>query len=150
MINLKSLIVDSLLLEISRDKEALEWLKHMVINSPYKGSVYLAGGAVRDMEMGNIPKDLDVVVINHGLSGGIDFTIWLAKQMGNYKENSNPVIFPTFGTAKVVINTTYNGVDLSGIDVEAVASRKEVYLPGSRKPEHSKMMYCDEILPLIA
>lgn len=113
----------------------MEWLKNMVLKGPFKGTVYLAGGAVRDMEMGNTPKDLDVVVVGKGLNGGIDLTIWLAQQMGNYKEGSNPVIFPTFGTAKVVLQSNYNGIDLSGMDVEAVASRIEKYTPGSRKPE---------------
>jgi putative nucleotidyltransferase with HDIG domain len=135
MIKLKQLLTESFLIEASKDEAALEWLKHMVRTGPFRGTVYLAGGAVRDMEMGKTPKDLDVVVIGKGLNGGIDFTVWLAQQMGNYKEGSNPVIFPTFGTAKVVLKGNYNSVDLDGMDVEAVASRKEQYTKGSRKPE---------------
>jgi poly(A) polymerase len=145
MIKLKSLLMESLLIEATKDEAALEWLKHMVRTGPFRETVYLAGGAVRDMEMGKTPKDLDVVVIGKGLSGGIDFTVWLAQQMGNYKEGSNPVIFPTFGTAKVVLKGNYNGVDLDGMDVEAVASRKEQYTRGSRKPEVAPGTLADDV-----
>jgi poly(A) polymerase len=123
-----------LMTEVTKEEAALDFLKQMVRKGPFKGKVYLAGGAVRDMEMGNKPKDLDVVVVGAGLNGGIDFTTWLAKEMGNYKEDSNPVTFPTYGTAKVVLTGEHNGVSLNGTDVEAVASRKEQYEKGSRKP----------------
>lgn len=124
-----------LMTEASKDEAALDWLKKMVQSGPFKGKVYLAGGAVRDMEMKQPPKDLDVVVVGEGINGGIDFTVWLAQQMGNYKENSNPAGNSKFGTSKVVLTGKHNGVDLNGIDVEAVASRVEKYTPGSRKPE---------------
>lgn len=121
--------------EVSQDEAALDFLKEMVRKGPFRGNVYLAGGAVRDMVMGQTPKDLDVVVTNHGKEGGMEFAKWMAHQMGNFKEGSNPVLFPTFGTAKVVLKGTHNGVSLDGFDVEAVFARKEVYTPGSRKPE---------------
>lgn len=163
--------------EASKDEAALDFLKKMVQNGPFKGKVYLAGGAVRDMELGKVPKDLDVTVIGD-VNGGLNFTVWLAKQMGNYKgpsepppkppshietdargyptfspvqddsalanflddynayyaKFSNPVLFPKFGTAKVVLTGVHNGVSIDGMDVEAVASRKEKYTPGDRKP----------------
>jgi poly(A) polymerase len=121
--------------EDTQDEAALDFLKTMVRKGPFKGKVFLAGGAVRDMVMGSKPKDLDVVVVGAGLNGGIDFTTWLAQKMGNYKEGSNPVTFEKFGTAKVVLTGEHNGVSLDGMDVEAVASRKEEYTQGSRKPE---------------
>ena len=131
----KNIKENTLLMEASQDEAALDFLKKMVRKGPFKGKVYLAGGAVRDMEMGQIPKDLDVVVTDNGKEGGMKFAIWLAQQMGNYKEGSNPILFPTFGTAKVVLTGNHNGVVLDGFDVEAVFARKEVYTPGSRKPE---------------
>ena len=130
-INLKELLMN----EASQDEAALDYLKQVVRNGPWRGQVYLAGGAVRDMVMGKTPKDLDLVVINHGKEGGMDFARWLAQQMGNFKEGSNPVLFPTFGTAKVNLTGTHNGADLEGFQVEAVFARKEIYTPGSRKPE---------------
>jgi len=121
--------------EGNRETAALKWLMQMVQKGPFRGKVYLAGGAVRDMEMGKDPKDLDVVVVGDGINGGIAFCTWLAQQMGNYKAGSNPVVFPAFGTAKVALTGEYEGISLDGIDVEAVASRKEQYTKGSRKPE---------------
>lgn len=51
-----------------------------------------------------------------------------------YAQYSNPVIFPKFGTAKLNLTGTFNGVDLTGVEVEAVSARKEIYEPGNRKP----------------
>jgi poly(A) polymerase len=59
----------------------------------------------------------------------------LAQYEAYYDQFSNPVLFPKFGTAKVFLSGTHNGVSLEGMDVEAVAARKEVYTPGSRKPK---------------
>lgn len=127
-----------LLMEMTNEQSsaAIDFLKKMVSSGPFKGKVYLAGGPVRDMVMGKTPKDLDTCVENlKDMNGGIEFTIWLAQQMGNYKEGSNPVIFPKFGTAKVFLSGNHNGVSLEGVDVESVNTRKEVYEPGNRKPE---------------
>jgi len=51
-----------------------------------------------------------------------------------YAQYSNPVIFPKFGTAKLNLKGEFNGVDLTGVEVEAVSARKEIYEPGNRKP----------------
>jgi|FAXJ01.1.fsa_nt_gi putative nucleotidyltransferase with HDIG domain len=51
-----------------------------------------------------------------------------------YAQYSNPVIFPKFGTAKLNLAGTFNGVSLDGVEVEAVSARKEDYEPGNRKP----------------
>jgi putative nucleotidyltransferase with HDIG domain len=55
--------------------------------------------------------------------------------MGNHKEGSNPVVFPNFGVAKFTLDgVNHNGIDLSGMDIEAVMPRAEEYEAGSRKP----------------
>jgi tRNA nucleotidyltransferase/poly(A) polymerase len=126
-----------ILQEAERDKLALEFLSNLVKKGPFKGKVYLAGGAPRDMQLGADPKDLDVVV-KGDVNAGIDFATWATKELGNFKEGSNPVVYPTYGTAKFTFKgITYKGHDLSDIDVEAVAPRKEKYTPGNRKPEVS-------------
>ena len=51
-----------------------------------------------------------------------------------YAQFSNPVIFPKFGTAKLNLKGVFDGVDLAGVEVEAVSARKEIYEPGNRKP----------------
>ena len=66
--------------------------------------------------------------------------------MNNHVEGSNPVVFPTFGTAKFTLKgITHNGIDLSDIDIESVATRKEKYTTGSRKPEVSAGDLADDV-----
>jgi poly(A) polymerase len=174
MIKLKELIMEGI-----KEKAALDYLMQLVKSGPFKGRVYLAGGAVRDMELGRDPKDLDVVVTG-GITAGLEFSIWATKTMGNYKggdsdalinfvktnwsaislqdtaimkqlsiylkDMSNPVIFPTYGTAKFTLQgISYNGIDLSDIDIEAVMTRKEKYSDGSRKPEVSAGDLADDV-----
>lgn len=134
-----------LLQEANKERLALEYLENLVKSGPFKGRVYLAGGAPRDMELGKDPKDLDVVVTG-GLDAGMEFAKWAANTIGNYKEGSNPVLFPTFGTAKLSLKgVSYKGEDLSDIDVESVATRKEKYSQGSRKPEVSAGDLADDV-----
>lgn len=136
--NLNSMInqVDEnkqLVMEGTKANAVEAFLRDTIKGTEWEGKVYVVGGYVRDEIMGVGSKDLDVVV--NAPQGGIHFTEWLAKKIGNYKEGSNPVIFPKFETAKVVLDgVIYKGVDLSGEDVEAVMPRSEKYEYGSRKP----------------
>jgi poly(A) polymerase len=135
-----------LLTETQKEQAALDFLSQLVKKGPFKGRVFLAGGAVRDLELGKIPKDLDVVVTG-GINAGIDFATWAAKEIGNYKDSSNPVIFPQYGTAKFNLKgVIHDGIDLSDMDIEAVATRKEKYTTGSRKPEVSSGDLEDDVL----
>ena len=132
MITFKNLLVEG-----AKENAALDYLQKLVQSGPFKGRVYLAGGAVRDMQLGKDPKDLDVVVTG-GLDAGMEFAKWATQTMNNYSNGSNPVLFPTYGTAKFTLKgIKHNGFDLSDIDIEAVATRKEKYTTGSRKPEVS-------------
>jgi putative nucleotidyltransferase with HDIG domain len=174
MIKLKDILTEGV-----KEQAALDYLMKLVQSGPFKGRVYLAGGAVRDMELGKDPKDLDVVVTG-GITAGLEFAIWATKQMGNYKGGnsdelinfvktnwdaikakderimaeltrilkpfSNPVLFPTYGTAKFnLTGISHNGVDLSDMDIEAVMTRKEQYTAGSRKPEVSAGDLADDV-----
>jgi len=106
--------------------------KKMPQNHPLKGKAYYAGGAVRDEILGQIPKDLDIVV--EYPQGGILFAQYLSKLL-NLRE---PVIYPTFGTAQLRLkNISFDGVDyeVDGVDLEFVQTRKEQYHENSRKPE---------------
>ena len=126
----------TLLTEGKVEKAAEDYLSKMVRKSPFKGNVYVAGGAVRDMVRGANPKDIDLVVAMP--EGGIKFAEWLTKKIGAYKRGSNPVVYPKFGTAKFMMKgVTHNGQDLSDLDIEAVMTRKEQYRAGDRKPDVS-------------
>ena len=97
-------------------------LQSIIESSPFKNKTFLVGGTVRDMLL-NIPfKDIDVVVAD--FNGGINLATYISKQL-HIRE---PVIFPTFGTAKIQIND---------IELEFVQTRNEEYIRGSRKPETS-------------
>lgn len=118
---------------ISTNEDAvLYFLRKIIHNTKYENKVFLAGGAVRDVVMGEKPKDLDFVVCGN-LNSAIDFSVWLSKIIGNFKDGSNPVIYPRFGTSKLsLIGNTFN---LPNIELEFVAPRTEKYTVGSRKPD---------------
>lgn len=118
-----------ILKESKNIEQALEILRNITKNTRWENKLYLAGGAVRDEILGLEVKDLDFVVDGNP-SSGMDAATDLAKILGVYKEGSNPVLFPTYGTAKLTID-----VDDEKIDLEFVAPRKEKYTEGSRKPE---------------
>ena len=120
--------------EINRESAALNFLSTIIKNSPYANKIFLAGGAVRDSLMGKPVKDIDIVITEP--DGGIKFSEWITRKIGAYKQDANPLIFPRFGTAKFNLRgITVDGIDLSGVDIEAVMTRGEKYTPGSRKPE---------------
>ena len=131
-----------ILLENTQEDIVLKYLKKTIQNTEWFNKIMLVGGAVRDEIMGLKPKDLDFVV-NGDLNAGIDFSIWLAKKLGNFKQDSNPVIYPRFGTSKLTLkNNKYN---LPDIELEFVAPRQEKYTEGSRKPEVSGGDLTDEV-----
>jgi len=140
MIKLKQLLIEGL-----KENAALDYLTQLVKSGPFKGRVYLAGGAVRDMQLGKDPKDLDVVVTG-GIDAGMEFAKWATQYMHNHRHGSNPVLFPAYGTAKFTLSgIVHNGIDLSDVDIEAVATRKEKYVGGSRKPEVSAGDLADDV-----
>lgn len=121
---------------MTQEEHFIELLKIIIKNSEWENRIFLVGGYVRDQIMGKEPKDLDFVV--HGnISAGIDFSTWLAKKLNVYKKDSNPVIYPAYGTAKL----SYKGIDL-----EFVAPRKEKYTLGSRKPEVDSGNLSNEVI----
>jgi len=127
----------------STEEEVLKFLQNLIAGTEWENKVFLAGGAVRDEIMGKPPKDLDFV-INGGISAGIDFATWLGKEIGNYKVDSNPVIYPKYGTAKLSLE--YNKFNLPVMDLEFVAPRKEIYTTGSRKPEVTGGELIDDVM----
>lgn len=124
----------------AKDLEA--FLRDQIKGSEWEGKIFLVGGFVRDELLGKDPKDADVVVWKY--QGGVEFTTWLGKKLGIYRDKTNPVIYPTFGTANLRLDgVVWNGVDFTGESVDAVMFRKEQYHdPNSRKPT---VQYTDKI-----
>jgi len=114
----------------------MDLIKSLIQGTPFDGKTFAAGGFVRDRIMGIDSSDLDVAV--EMLDGGVRLAKFIAKKLDIYKKDSNPVIFPKFGTAKLDLGyVTHNGVTLDGVDVEFVQTRNEEYEKGSRKPRTS-------------
>ena len=121
---------------MTQEEQILKLLQTIIKGTEWENKVFLVGGAVRDQIMGKSPKDLDFVVQGN-ISTGIDFSNWLTQKLKVYKEGSNPVIYPTFGTAKLSYGNT---------DMEFVAPRKEQYTTGSRKPQVSGGVLMDDAI----
>jgi poly(A) polymerase len=113
----------------SKAEEAIQLLSKTIKGTPYEKKIFIAGGYVRDLLLGRPSKDVDLVVDGFGLEGGIEAATFIAKELGIYRKDSNPVTFPRFGTAKLTVK-----LSTGPFDVEFVAPRKESYTPGSRKP----------------
>ena len=134
---------NELLMEARAKPKDLEaFLREQIKGSEWQGKVFLVGGFVRDELLGKEPKDADIVVGKY--QGGVEFTVWLGKKLGIFKENTNPVIYPTFGTANLRLDgVVWNSIDFTGESVDAVMFRREQYHdPSSRKPT---VQYTDDI-----
>lgn len=131
------------LTESTQEEEVLLFLKKLIKGTEWENKLLLVGGAVRDEIMGKKPKDLDFVV-NGDINAGINFSVWLGQKLGNFKQDSNPVIYPRYGTSKLSLN--YNKYKLPNIDLEFVAPRQETYTTGSRKPNVINGDLMDETL----
>jgi len=119
--------------EGAKEEAAIDLIRKTIEDTPYEGKVYIAGGFVRDELLGKPSKDIDLVIDEE--DGGIKFANWICNKLGIYKENSNPVVYPKFGTAMFTFRHISNiGHDLSGLDIECVKPRKDESATGkSRK-----------------
>ncbi len=79
---------------------------------------YVIGGFVRDIYLGRLSKDIDVVTIGKG----IELAELVHKQLG---EEAHLSVFKNFGTAQVKFND---------LEIEFVGARRESYNRDSRKP----------------
>lgn len=119
---------------MTKEEQLLKLIKKAIQGSEWENRVYLVGGAVRDQIMGDAVDDLDFV-IDGNITSGIDFASWLCKKWNVFKEGSNPVVFPNYGTASM----HYHNIKL-----EFVAPRKEKYKEGSRNPIVSDGVLMDD------
>lgn len=99
---------------------ALNQLRFALKDSEYVGRVFLAGGIVRDELMGFESKDIDLVV-EGDINAGMECATFVAYTLGCRQ----PVLFPTFGTAKLSVGD---------YEIEFVAARTETYRANDRKP----------------
>lgn len=125
-------------------KLAAEFIKDFIKGTEWENKIYIAGGYVRDELMGIEPHDIDLLVNTN--NGGILFAEWITKKLGIYREESNPITYPRFGTAMFTLRKmNYEGEDISDVEIECVMPRKETYEEGNRKPDVSSGDLGDDV-----
>lgn len=113
-------------------KTICELIKEHIKDTEWADKVFYVGGCIRDCMLQRPIKDIDICVSKP--NGGIEFAEYLTKKLGIYKEGTNPVIFPQFGTAKFTLKSALP--QLGDIEIETVQTRKEAYRDDKgRKPE---------------
>ena len=79
----------------------IDRLQEYIKGTAFENHVFLVGGCVRDAILDEPIKDIDIVVEREG--GGIGLATFLAIKDGSHKIDTNPVIYPKYGTAKVTL-----------------------------------------------
>ena len=120
-------------MDIIKDERVLkiiEKIKNSIKLTSFENHVFVVGGVIRNSLL-NIPiHDIDVVCDIKG--GGIMVANLLADREKCYVIGSNPVIYETYGTAKVRL---FKDPELKDFDIEFVQTRKEQYHKESRNPD---------------
>lgn len=100
-----------------------EYIGVIIKGTPFENHVFAVGGSVRDWNMGNDIKDIDLVIdLPHG---GVDFANW-CKEQGYTK---TVVIYETYGTAMFKFKR------FPDEEIECVMTRGEKYIDkDSRNP----------------
>lgn len=115
-------------MNITKEEQILNYIKGIIKDTEYENHVFLVGGAVRDKLMGNPIKDIDLCIDLP--NGGIEFATWIMKTLGEFKQDTRPVVYPTYGTAMFTL------LAFPGINIECAQTRKEQYHDSnSRNPE---------------
>jgi len=100
-----------------------EYIGFIIKGTPFENHIFAVGGSVRDWNMGNEIKDIDLVIdLPHG---GVDFANWCKEN----KYTKTVVIYETYGTAMFHFNM------FPDEEIECVMTRGEKYEdPESRNP----------------
>lgn len=109
-------------MDIIKDEKVLkivEKIKNAIKLTRFENHVFLVGGVVRDSLLGIKPTDVDVVCDIK--AGGLMVANLLAAREKCYVCGSNPVVYETYGTAKVRL---FKDPDLKEFDIEFVETRK--------------------------
>ena len=105
-------------------------IQDSIRSTHFQDKVFLCGGCVRDSILGLPIKDVDIAV--NIPNGGILFSTYMAMKQMCFVSGTNPLIFETYGTAKLQL---YKNEELKDLQIECVQTRKEQYKKESRNPE---------------
>lgn len=118
-------------MDIIKDEKVLkiiEKIKNAIKLTKIENHVFITGGAIRDSLLKQPIHDIDVVC-DLEEDSHIVLANLLAAREKCYVMNSNPVIFSSYGTAKLnLLKDDY----LKDINIEVVDSRKSHYLLGAK------------------
>ncbi len=104
-----------------------DFLNKITIDTKFYNHIFVVGGAVRDLVLGNDIKDYDIVLNIE--NGGIELAQWLWENDYLIHE---PVIYGLYGTSNFKLKR------FPDIELEAVHTRKEQYKDkNSRNPEQT-------------
>lgn len=106
----------------------------IIKNTEYDKRIYVVGGFVRDLLMGNEPDDIDLL-IEGDINAGIEFAEWFCKTNNIYEKDVNPIVYGLYGTAMF---------QFLGEKIECVAPRSEKYKENSRNPEVTSCTIIDD------
>ena len=79
-----------------KDKAIIELMAQSIENTQWEGKVYLCGEYVRNTLLDLPTTHIEICV--ESPNGFEAFANWICKEVGCYKINQNPVIFPKIGT----------------------------------------------------
>ena len=119
---------------ISIENKVVKEIANIIRGTEYENRVFVVGGFVRDLLMGNEPKDIDLL-IDGNIEDGMAFAKWFCKKIGTYEEGENPILYGLYGTAMF---------QFMGEKIECVAPRSEKYKEDSRNPEVSSCSIVDD------
>lgn len=114
-------------MKVTITNKVVKEIANIVRGTEYENRVFVVGGFVRDLLMGNEPKDIDLL-IEGNIGDGLVFAEWFCKRVSIYKEDENPILYGLYGTAMF---------QFMNEKIECVAPRSEKYKADSRNPEVS-------------
>lgn len=113
-------------------EEAIGKLREIIESDErFRGNTYLVGGCIRDLLLGETPKDIDLCIDYP--EGNTEFVDYL-KENYSVDEVSGFTVFERYGTSRFTLH-------LSGdtkVEIECVIPRVESYNSGPRKPDQVK------------
>lgn len=119
-------------------EEAVGRLREFVENNPeFSGKVYLVGGCVRDLLLGEVPKDIDLCIDTP--EGSERFIEYLEK---TYPRDvvSGFTVFKRYGTSRFTLHLSHG----EEVGIECVIPRTETYNQGPRKPDSIQQTSIEE------
>lgn len=100
-------------------KYVINTIQNSIKGTVFEGKTFITGGFIRNLLLNQPIKDIDIAVAIK--NGGVSLANYLAVKNKCWVMGKNPVIFETYGTAKL---NMFNDDVLKGYDLEFVQTQK--------------------------